>query len=538
MKRPVDPSPWILAAIAVATRLPFVPTTLYDFDAAAFAEAIGSFDPLRFHPHPPGYTFYVLITKLIHALGADAPAALGFASIIASAATTVALYVFARALGGRSVGLVAAGLFLASPLAWTYGAVQGTYGFGALGATLVAHLAWRRLSGSSIRPAWLGFGAAVAAGFRPDTAVVLSPLLTLSCALAPGSAGARQRILAVLEAAVAGLVGLALWIGPAASASGSVDGYRAAILRQWDAVSFSNAQDHFSWLLFHVVNLVKVAIYGGFALGPVGAPAFLLAIPALWRSTTRTPATKVTLAAWILGYAGLSIGIAFGQPGMLLVALPAACLTVALGLFSVPWLLDVRRTIATAAIATSALTFVAPPLSARGFFDSRASLASKLSSELLLFTRPGLSLVDRELGSAIDRLRTSYTPDQTVILTNVASSTRAMWALPEHRVACYFAFAGFGAPIPSRDVGEPRGTWSLPPRTRWLALLDPDRHSISIRDEIGDRLELVRGSPAPDDVGARPVLRVFDLGGAWAIRFHEGRIQAVGGSGIQEVERR
>jgi 4-amino-4-deoxy-L-arabinose transferase-like glycosyltransferase len=536
MKRFADPWAWALCAIAVCTRLPFVPSTLYDFDAAAFAEAIQTFDPLRFHPHPPGYTFYVVATKLIHALGVGPSFALCLASVFASAATTCAIYGFGKALGGRGVGLIASGMFLASPLAWTYGAVQGTYEFGALGATSVAYLAWRRLEGDAIRPAWLGLAAAVAAGFRPDTAVVLTPLLSISCALAPSSSGWPRRLASVAEGALAGLAGLALWIVPAASASGSIGGYRAAVLRQWEAVAFSNAQDHFSSLAFHGINVVKVGVYGGAALGPVGAIAFLLALRTVSRRTSLTPATKVTLWGWLLGYAGLAVGVAFGQPGMLLTALPAACLTIGLG-FSDPHAeSNVRRSVPIVAIVCSSLFFLAAPLlSPRGFFDAGASLPVKLSTELLLFTRPGIRLVDRELGAALDRLRAAYPSNQTVVLTNVASSTRAMWALPHHRVACYFAFAGFGAPIPSHDVGEPSGTWSLPPGTRWLALLDADRHSLAVTDQVGGRVSVGTATPDLDPRQPHPTLRVFDLQGAWAIRFRSGRIEAIGGSGLREA---
>lgn len=535
MKRSTDPWPWLLAAISIATRAPLTPSTLYDFDAAAFAEALRSFEPLRFHPHPPGYTFYVLTTKFIHSLVTDSTAALGLASVCAAAATTCAIYLFGRSLEGRRTGLVAAALYLASPLAWTYGAVQGTYGFGALGATLVGWLAWRRLEGDAIRPAWLGLCAAVAAGFRPDTAVVLSPLLLIACALSPHGAGFRSRLLAVLEAALVGVVGLTSWILPAASASGSLAGYGAAVRRQWEAVGFSNAEDQFSALVFRAVNVAKVSIYGGFALGPIGAFAFLLGLRTVWRHPRMSPASKVTLLAWLAGYAGLSVGIAFGQPGMMLTTLPAACLVAAIALSKLPPTNGVHWAAPAVAVAASALWFLAPPLSPRGFFDSTSGLLTKLSTELLLFTEPGIDLIDDELGGAIHRLAETSPAEETVVLTNVASSTRAMWALPDHHVSCYFAFAGFRSPIPSHDVGEPKGTWSLPPRARWLALLDADRHSISVRDQLSDRIVL----PSNPASGATPnphaVLRVFDLGGAWAIRFREGRIEPVGGSGVREV---
>src|SRR5262249_52068509 len=140
----------VLPAIAVLTRAPLMPRALADFDAAALAEALRTFDPIRFHPHPPGYALYVLAGKLVALSGLAPERALTWLSVFASAATAAALYGLGRALANRLTGWIATLLFLASPLAWTYGAAQGTYGFGALGATLLAHASWCRLSGHRV----------------------------------------------------------------------------------------------------------------------------------------------------------------------------------------------------------------------------------------------------------------------------------------------------------------------------------------------------------------------------------------------------
>ncbi len=529
-----DPTPWLLGALAIATRAPFVPASLYDFDAAAFAEAIASFEPLRFHPHPPGYTFYVLAAKAFHALGLDPPAALAAVSILASAATVVALYLFGRALADRRAGTVAASLYLASPLAWTYGAVQGTYGVGAACATALAFGAWRRLEGTGPSAATLALAAGLAAGFRPDTAIVLAPLLLVAVVLSPQARGTRERLRALAQAVVAGTLGLALWIAPAASASGSWSGYRTAVARQWQVVAFSNAQDQFTAALFRVVNLVKLVVYGGFALGPVAALLLLVCARRTWGSLAVSPAAKTTLYVWLGGYLALAGGVAFGQPGMLLTALPAACLVIGVGLTGAAPIDAGAAGLrwAIAGIVLSAVTFLtAPGVGPRAFFDASASLPAKVSTELELFTAPGIRLVDEQLGGAIARIRERYAPDQSVILTNVASFTRAAWALPEYRVACYFAFAGFESRLPSRDIGEPRGTWALPGGTRWLLVLDADRHALAVHDQIAERFATGHEEGAAPDADRASVLTAIPVADVSELRFRAGRIELVGRDG-------
>ncbi len=523
-----DPAPWILGVLTVATRVPFVPRNLYDFDAAAFAEALTSFEPLRFHPHPPGYTFYVVAAKALHALGLTPPLALAGVSILASVATVVTIYAFGQALAGRRAGVVAALLYLASPLAWTYGAVQGTYGVGAACAAAIAYGAWRRLEGAGTSGPALALGAGLAAGFRPDTALVLAPLLLVAVVLAPDSPSVAARVRQLLGALAAGAAGLALWIAPAASAAGSWSGYRTAVARQWEVVAFSNAQDQFSALLFHVVNVVKVLVYGGFALGPVGALLFVICARRTWRSIQVSPSTKVVLFTWLGGYLVLAGGVAFGQPGMLLTALPAACLTMGVGLTrALP--LDARvaslRWAAAAFVLAAASFLWAPGLGHRAFFAARASLPAKVSTELELFTAPGIDLVDRSFGDAFALIRERHAPRETVIITNVASFTRAVWALPEYRVACYFAFAGFDSRLPARDIGEPLGRWALPGGTRWLVVLDADRHALALEDQVVERW--MPGTPiephaVPEPPGVLATIPVADVS---EIRFHAGRIE-------------
>src|SRR5437763_5576158 len=55
------------AIVVLVSRLLTMPKTFWENDEFLFAEAVRSFDPSRYHPHPPGYPLYVLLGKLFNA---------------------------------------------------------------------------------------------------------------------------------------------------------------------------------------------------------------------------------------------------------------------------------------------------------------------------------------------------------------------------------------------------------------------------------------------------------------------------------------
>src|SRR3954469_25761870 len=52
---------FLLAALFVATHLPFLPQSLEDIDSMNFALGLRHFDPALHQPHPPGYPVYMLL---------------------------------------------------------------------------------------------------------------------------------------------------------------------------------------------------------------------------------------------------------------------------------------------------------------------------------------------------------------------------------------------------------------------------------------------------------------------------------------------
>src|SRR5947207_11877640 len=86
------------AVIVLVSRIAIAPHTWWEHDELLFAQALRDFDPLRFHPHPPGYPLYVLLGKFVNLFVGDAFRSLVAISIVASVIGYLALARFFRKL--------------------------------------------------------------------------------------------------------------------------------------------------------------------------------------------------------------------------------------------------------------------------------------------------------------------------------------------------------------------------------------------------------------------------------------------------------
>jgi 4-amino-4-deoxy-L-arabinose transferase-like glycosyltransferase len=213
-----------LFAFALLTRLPFATTKLYAPDSVLYARGMERFDPFDQRPQPPGYLWYVLLSRVIDFVTGDPNRAMTLVSALAGAATVALVYLLAARLYDERTARVSALFVLTAVTSWAYGGVAYPYTLLAALTTLCALLFWRALDPGAIRTRrGLRLAAASAAwglavGFRSDLAIFLAPIWLLAATRATVAAAALS------AAVVAALVGL--WI----FASGIADGGLARFL--------------------------------------------------------------------------------------------------------------------------------------------------------------------------------------------------------------------------------------------------------------------------------------------------------------------
>lgn len=248
---------------------------VYSIDSALLALGVRSYDFDAYHPHPPYYPLSIAAAKAVAAVArVDEVDAVTWVSLGSVAVLALCVFGIGRALGGRAVGLVAAGLLALSPLVTENAAVPLTYTSEAAASALVGWLAlrahWRRTT-----LAWvlLGIGASIAVGLRPSAALTAAPLILWAC---------RRDLAALARTALAGAAATSAWLVPAVAAGGGWSAFRYGNDYQtrffllhdpaWSGGSQAIA-NNLAWLAYHVRHeLLALAVLGSLWLVTCCAP--------------------------------------------------------------------------------------------------------------------------------------------------------------------------------------------------------------------------------------------------------------------------
>jgi hypothetical protein len=448
-----------LALLVVVSRLPFASEMLYSYDSANYAFAVRDYYHVgHHHPHPPGYPLYVGSAWLVNRLLGDPNRALVVVGIAASAVAVAATHRLAIALFGGGIGLGAALLLLVSPGFWGYGLVAYPYVALAGFAAWIALVTHRLRPGSDRLAGLSGVLVGVAAGFRWDLLIELSPLWGLGLLRCSwrGWLLAAAGFTAVVVAWAVPMVQLSGGLAEYLQALGAQSGYVVgaySVAAGGETIARYNAD-----LLLLYLRLV------------VGAPLLVL-VYALGR--TLNPARVASderlrfLLAWIVPPLAVFLLLHLGDPGYLLVLLPALCILAAVTLadladdFSrVSGLLRPRTTKAFGLALRRAATVVSPALLV-------ALLAWNTST---FFRAPGptrlpeIRHIDRLLETGVAFVRQQAPPESSIVLAH-DRFRQLEYYLTGYRVVLLF------------DEYEPgyetrRRTLPLPPGTRTVVLID------------------------------------------------------------------
>ena len=197
------------ALIVLLVRIVTAPRTPWENDEFLFAAAVRKFEPVLYHPHPPGYPLFVLLGKVFAIVIHDPWRALVVLNIILAPIGFIALNRALRKWTDDEQVAVAASLmfFLSAAML-----VHGPLALSDAAAMTFVCLAFASLD----RPRELGLWAAAAIGTRPPLLVPIVPLLVVVLARMKTT---RQRIVCVVTLGVVSL----LWFLPLLITAGGWD---------------------------------------------------------------------------------------------------------------------------------------------------------------------------------------------------------------------------------------------------------------------------------------------------------------------------
>ena len=167
-----------LVLVVLASRLPFLEKTPFDWDSVNLVFAADDFNISQDRPQAPGYIGFVFTAKITRLITGADHSAWKFMNILNSLLLIWGVYILGKRLVSETVGKLAAVIALANPLVWFYGEVTSLYLGGAVVWVWLANLfLMLRLKSSWKRTALTGLLWGVSGAFRPDVMVFLAPLL-------------------------------------------------------------------------------------------------------------------------------------------------------------------------------------------------------------------------------------------------------------------------------------------------------------------------------------------------------------------------
>jgi hypothetical protein len=213
----------VLLLAVLASRIAALPASIWEQDEAWLALAAAHFDPAEGVPQPPWSPLWVALGHAGARLGVEPTRALQLLSLAAGTLALLPLAALWGGLLGRPRGVLAALLFLATPVAWLSAgrALSETAASAALAAMCAC---WSREPRSLRALAWGSVAAAAALLVRPQ----LLPAVALPALLALVLARGRRERVAIAAPGLALALGGAL---AAVAAAGGVAPLAAALAR-------------------------------------------------------------------------------------------------------------------------------------------------------------------------------------------------------------------------------------------------------------------------------------------------------------------
>lgn len=220
---------FLIFFVALALRLIFLSPWLEDWDSVQFAMALHNFSIVDHQPHPPGYPLYILIGKLFYFVLRDDTKALTTLSAFFGSLIIIPFYYLVKNMFNKTTAILAAILFLSTPIEWTLSEVALTNIPGLFMLLIVAYLLYTWVNNSKLLVFACIF-AGLALGFRFTEFPVIAGFLILVFIK-------QKNLKYMVFCFTAFLLGITLWILPLALITG-----------------FKEFIDSYSWIANYVIH--------------------------------------------------------------------------------------------------------------------------------------------------------------------------------------------------------------------------------------------------------------------------------------------
>ena len=336
------------------------------------------FDPAAHQPHPPGYFLYVCLARVVNRFLPDPNEALVTISIAASCGAAWVIFLLTRQWFGRRAAHLSILLFLVSPLCWFHGIVALTYMVEAFFSALFGYLCWRSYSGEKDWVVPASMVLALAAGFRPSTALMLAPLWLLTIW--------RVRGVRLAMAILAAFAVTLAWFLPMTVAAGGIRPYFEALLQAWRTVPGRRTTLASPWLA--VARILTIAWIFVLCFGSAAVFAVWPKVPIIAGQARRTCFVWAWIAPGLFFFALVFLN--FVNSGYLLVLCPPAFAYLAARLSSFISSRDhrlLRWSAVTAGVAANCALFLFAPFycsykSVRAFETSMTAITRDFGRNL------------------------------------------------------------------------------------------------------------------------------------------------------------
>ena len=430
-----------IAFITLISRLPFITKYLFEWDSIQLALGIRKFNILLHQPHPPGYFFYVYLSKLINLIVHNPNYSMIIINIIFTIIGGIIFFKISQEIfKNKILSLLSALIFLFNPFIWFHGEFANIYAIDFVFSLIFFYLTCLIIKKKKNLLPLYSFLFALGIGFRQSILIFFTPLYIYSFYFYIKHQ--KKPIPDIIKNFGILIITSLAWLIPTAYLSGGLFQFFKITLNQYSGAVASTSifsLSKISAVFKQSINALKIIIYSGNIL------SFLIILNFIKKKFKFNKITKIILLLWFLPSFIFYCFIHLGKIGYIMTIVP---LIIFLGILAINKIKKTKKKylIMLCVILIQIILFV---------FDIDSFLENKLSNKFLVNVAPykiniqNLKNNDLKLKTIIDFIK-KYNPKDTILIcegdspyyklrTNFIKSARHLnYYLPQYYI--YYLF--------------------------------------------------------------------------------------------------